>query len=77
MPLNSEGKPCGRGSPGVKVAGRKFSIYRETEPARIPDEVINALFMQALVGNYPGEPYLDVLRRFTRLVEAELAGTVA
>lgn len=55
-------------------AGYKYPLYKPDEaPVELSDQVIESLFRQALVNNYPGEPYLEVLRRFTRLIEAELA----
>lgn len=34
-------------------------------------EDIESLFHQALVGSYKGEPYQDILRRYTELVQQE------
>lgn len=42
----------------------------------LPDAVLADLLNQALIGYYRGEPYLDVLRRFTRLAEAELQAQI-
>lgn len=42
----------------------------------LSDEVQATLFAQALVGYYKGEPYTDFIRRYTRLVEAEIQGQV-
>lgn len=50
MPLNAAGKPCGRGSAGVEVAGRKFALYRAEAPvelAPLSRQVVGDLVMMA------------------------------
>lgn len=76
MPVNAAGKPCGRGSAGVKVAGRKFGLYRPRDLTLgpLPDDVIEALFRQSIIPYRKGEPYIEGVRRLVRLVEAELQG---
>jgi len=43
----------------------------------LPDGVIDELFRQSLIGGRRGDPYLEGLRRYTRLVEAEIQGRLA
>lgn len=42
----------------------------------LPDWVLVRLFNQAIIGRQKGEPFLDGLRCYTRLIEAELQGQV-
>lgn len=54
--------------------GYKFPLFKPAEG--LSDEVIDALFRQSILPHYPGEHYLAGVRRYTRLVEAELQGMV-
>lgn len=56
--------------------GYKFPLYKPgvatIEP--LPDDVLAALFEQAVLTRPKGEPYIDGLRRYSRLLEAEIQG---
>lgn len=84
MPVNGDGKPCGRGSAGVKVAGRRFALYKEPVPEAPPLilpalslRTVDALFVQAIAthpqttGGRWGEREKAVMEEFAELIRAE------
>jgi len=75
MPVNAKGKPCGIGSPGVKVAGRKIALYKPPiELPELPDKTLWLLFDMALAMNPQGvkpDRGQAVMRSFASLIRAE------
>lgn len=77
MPVNAKGKPCGHGSPGVKVAGRKFALYKPPKAIELPElseQTLWLLFEMALATNPQGvkpDRGRAVMKQFASLVRAE------
>lgn len=60
--------------PKPHAKGYKFPLFRPVTIEPLPDDVLAALFEQAVVTRPKGEPYIEGLRRYSRLLEAEIQG---